>query len=227
MAVRSVFKCCHASILEVINAHFYSLQLGHFLLIKQIEELGRLLCNLVAIVPEGIVVFFSSFDYEGRVYDAWKASGVLSKISKKKIVYREPKSSNDVEHVLKKYKETIASCDTILKDTGVNGAVLLAVVGGKISEGINLSDGMGRCILMVGLPYPSPDIELIERVQHIEGLGQAIPQRCNKPFRNSSIDGHKAESGFDFLRRCRQRGKEYYENLCMKAVNQSIGMFSV
>ncbi|XP_074565510.1 uncharacterized protein LOC141822000 [Curcuma longa] len=190
---------------------------------NMIEELGRLLCNLVAIVPEGIVVFFSSFDYEGRVYDAWKASGVLSKISKKKIVYREPKSSNDVEHVLKKYKETIASCDTILKDTGVSGALLLAVVGGKISEGINLSDGMGRCILMVGLPYPSPDIELIERVQHIEGLGQAIPQRCNKPFRNSSNDGHKAESGFDFLRRCKQRGKEYFENLCMKAVNQSIG----
>ncbi|XP_042433064.1 ATP-dependent DNA helicase DDX11-like [Zingiber officinale] len=190
---------------------------------NMIEELGRLLCNLVAIVPEGFVVFFSSFDYEGRVYDAWKASGVLSKISKKKIVYREPKSSNDVEHVLKKYKETIASCDTILKDTGINGAVLLAVVGGKISEGINLSDGMGRCILMVGLPYPSPDIELIERVQHIEGLGQAIPQRCNKPFRNSSNDGHEAESGFGFLRRCKQRGKEYYENLCMKAVNQSIG----
>ncbi|XP_042436794.1 ATP-dependent DNA helicase DDX11 isoform X2 [Zingiber officinale] len=191
--------------------------------LNMIGELGRLLCNLVAIVPEGFVVFFSSFDYEGRVYDAWKASGVLSKISKKKIVYREPKSSNDVEHVLKKYKETIASCDTILKDTGINGAVLLAVVGGKISEGINLSDGMGRCILMVGLPYPSPDIELIERVQHIEGLGQAIPQRCNKPFRNSSNDGHEAESGFGFLRRCKQRGKEYYENLCMKAVNQSIG----
>ncbi|URE08400.1 HELICc2 [Musa troglodytarum] len=189
--------------------------------LNMIEELGRLLCNLVAIVPEGVVVFFSSFDYERRVYDAWKASGLLSKILKKKIVYREPRSSNDVDLVLKKYKETIACCDGTLKSSGISGAVLLAVVGGKISEGINLSDGMGRCIIMVGLPYPSPDVELIERVKHIEGLGEGPLQRCSKSFGGISYDGCK--SGFEFLRSCKQRGKEYYENLCMKAVNQSIG----
>ncbi|WOL02168.1 hypothetical protein Cni_G10887 [Canna indica] len=189
---------------------------------NMIEELGRLLCNLVAIVPEGIVIFFSSFDYEGRVYDAWKASGLLSKILKKKIVYREPRSSNDVDLVLKKYKETIASCDQTLKDSGTNGALLLAVVGGKISEGINLSDGMGRCVIMVGLPYPSPDVELIERVKHIEGLGDTKSQKCSNSFGNLSYDDNKVQAGFEFLRRCKQRGKEYYENLCMKAVNQSI-----
>uniref|UniRef100_A0A453A0H1 Helicase ATP-binding domain-containing protein n=1 Tax=Aegilops tauschii subsp. strangulata TaxID=200361 RepID=A0A453A0H1_AEGTS len=36
-----------------------------------IEELGRFLCNIVTIVPEGIVMFFSSYDYEKQVYDAW------------------------------------------------------------------------------------------------------------------------------------------------------------
>ncbi|CAL9190890.1 uncharacterized protein LOC103988399 [Musa acuminata AAA Group] len=189
--------------------------------LNMIEELGRLLCNLVAIVPEGVVVFFSSFDYERRVYDAWKASGLLSKILKKKIVYREPRSSNDIDLVLKKYKETIACCDRTPKSSGISGAVLLAVVGGKISEGINLSDGMGRCIIMVGLPYPSPDVELIERVKHIEGLGEAPLQRCSESFGGISYDDCK--SGFEFLRSCKQRGKEYYENLCMKAVNQSIG----
>nr|XP_018682572.1 PREDICTED: putative ATP-dependent RNA helicase DDX11-like protein 8 isoform X3 [Musa acuminata subsp. malaccensis] len=189
--------------------------------LNMIEELGRLLCNLVAIVPEGVVVFFSSFDYERRVYDAWKASGLLSKILKKKIVYREPRSSNDIDLVLKKYKETIACCDRTPKSSGISGAVLLAVVGGKISEGINLSDGMGRCIIMVGLPYPSPDVELIERVKHIEGLGEAPLQRCSEPF--SGIPYDDCKSGFEVLRSCKQRGKEYYENLCMKAVNQSIG----
>lgn len=196
----------------------------HGLFSKQIEELGRLLCNLVAIVPEGIVLFFSSFDYERRVYDAWKDSGLLSKILKKKIVYREPRSSNDIDLVLKKYKETIACCDGTPKSSGISGAVLLAVVGGKISEGINLSDGMGRCIIMVGLPYPSPDVELIERVKHIEGLGEAPLQRCSESFGGISYDDCK--SGFEFLRSCKQRGKEYYENLCMKAVNQSIGVVS-
>ncbi|KAL6996479.1 RNA helicase [Sarracenia purpurea var. burkii] len=189
-----------------------------------IEELGLLLCNLVAVVPEGIIVFFSSFDYEGQVYDAWKASGILARISKKKHVFREPRRNADVELVLKEYKTIIdASSGGDLKADPAphNGAILLAVVGGKISEGINFSDGMGRCIVMVGLPYPSPsDIELIERVKHIDGLGDISLSKTAEVYESYSGD---VKAGFGILRSCKRRGKEYYENLCMKAVNQSIG----
>ncbi|XP_041015216.1 ATP-dependent DNA helicase DDX11 [Juglans microcarpa x Juglans regia] len=191
-----------------------------------IQELGLMLCNLVTVVPEGIVVFFSSFDYEGQVYDAWKASGILDRIMKKKCVFREPRKTTDVESVLKEYKETIdALCVEESKGNPASrsGAILLAVVGGKISEGINLSDGMGRCIVMVGLPYPNPsDIELIERVKHIEGLGNSKCITSKFSVTNEPYNGD-VEVGFDILRSCRRRGKEYYENLCMKAVNQSIG----
>ncbi|XP_028109836.1 ATP-dependent DNA helicase DDX11 [Camellia sinensis] len=191
-----------------------------------IEELGLLLCNLVTVVPEGIVVFFSSFDYEGQVYDAWKASGILARITKKKHVFREPRRNTDVEVVLKEYKNAIdaLSGEDLKADPAPhNGAVLLAVVGGKISEGINFSDGMGRCIVMVGLPYPSPsDIELIERVKHIEALGDTNPSNNTPEFYECCYNGD-AKAGFGILRSCKRRGKEYYENLCMKAVNQSIG----
>lgn len=179
-------------------------------------------------VPEGIVVFFSSFDYEGTVYDAWKASGILERIMKKKRVFREPRKSTDVESVLKEYKETIETLSSgNLKDNpALSGALLLAVVGGKISEGINLSDGMGRCIVMVGLPYPSPsDIELIERVKFIDGLGNPNSMKTSKLSVNNEINGGDVKAGFDILRSCRHRGKEYYENICMKAVNQSIGAY--
>ena len=192
----------------------------------QIQELGLLLCNLTTVVPEGIVVFFSSFDYEGQVYDAWKASGILDRIMKKKRVFREPRKNTDVESVLKEYKETIdALSNGNLKDNpALSGAVLLAVVGGKISEGINLSDGMGRCIVMVGLPYPSPsDIELMERVKFIDGLGNQNSKRTlDLSISNEAYSGD-VKAGFDILRSCKHRGKEYYENLCMKAVNQAIG----
>ncbi|ONK80248.1 uncharacterized protein A4U43_C01F15530 [Asparagus officinalis] len=190
-----------------------------------IEELGRLLANLVTVIPEGIVMFFSSFDYEGQVYDAWNFSGILPRILKKKHLFREPRSNNDVEHVLNEYKEIITSSRGIRKeDPGPNGALLLAVVGGKISEGINFSDGMCRCIVMVGLPYPSPlDAELMERVKHIERLGEPTSCRPREPSNGTLCVHTTVQSGFEILRSCKQRGREYYDNLCMKAVNQSIG----
>uniref|UniRef100_A0A803NAD5 Helicase ATP-binding domain-containing protein n=1 Tax=Chenopodium quinoa TaxID=63459 RepID=A0A803NAD5_CHEQI len=194
---------------------------------KMIEELGLMLCNLVSVVPEGIVVFFSSFDYEDKIYEAWRTSGILNRITKKKRLFREPRSSSDIEGVLKEYKDTIDMLSNKALNeskTSLNGAVLLAVVGGKISEGINFSDGMGRCIVMVGLPYPSPsDIELIERIKHMEGIGDTKATNSLQVSNNDTYIGGNVNAGFDILRRCKRRGKEYYENLCMKAVNQSIG----
>ncbi|KAK1434113.1 hypothetical protein QVD17_11031 [Tagetes erecta] len=179
-----------------------------------VGELGRLLCNLVTVVPQGIIVFFSSFDYEEHVYNAWEASGILGRMMKKKRVFREPRKNTEVETILKEYKESI---DSPLGTTN-NGAVILAVVGGKISEGINFSDGLGRCIVMVGLPYPSPsDIELMERVKHIDCIGDPIKSS------NGTCFNGDAQAGFEILRSCKHRGREYYENICMKAVNQSIG----
>ncbi|KAJ0238004.1 hypothetical protein HA466_0245130 [Hirschfeldia incana] len=182
---------------------------------KMIQELGLLMSNLVAMVPEGVIVFFSSFEYETQVHTAWTNSGILRRIMKKKRVFREPRRNTEVEAVLRDYKEAIESG---------SGAIMLAVVGGKVSEGINFSDGMCRCVVMVGLPYPSPsDIELLERIKHIEGLGDSESSKPCLTLVDDSYYSGDVREGFGVLRSCRRRGKEYYENLCMKAVNQSIG----
>ncbi|KMZ75059.1 hypothetical protein ZOSMA_11G00820 [Zostera marina] len=189
------------------------------------DELGRFLCNLVTVVPEGIVCFFSSFEYERKVYEAWRASGILEKICKRKKIFREPKSNTDIEDVLKEYKETILKCENASRDDpGPHGALFLAVVGVKVSEGINFSDGMGRCIVMVGLPYPSSsDVELMERIKYIDKIDEPPSHSFAKPLSNTVYENNSTKSGFDVLRSCKHQGKEYYENLCMKAVNQSIG----
>lgn len=81
---------------------------------------------------------------------------------------------------------------------GLTGALLLSVVGGKMSEGINFSDDLGRCIIMVGLPYPNMySAELKEKMAYLN---------ANMPNVGS-----------------KSAGQSYYGNLCMKAVNQSIG----
>jgi chromosome transmission fidelity protein 1 len=100
---------------------------------------------------------------------------------------REPKSSTEVTNVLNEYKKIIDA------NKPYRGAFLSCVVGGKMSEGINFSDNYGRCVIVIGLPYPnSQDMELKEKMKYLDSIQK-----------NS--------------------GNEYYEGLCMKAVNQSIG----
>ena len=55
-------------------------------LLFQKEELGRLLINISAVVPGGLVCFFSSYDYEQQVYTHWQKSGILDKMNARKKV---------------------------------------------------------------------------------------------------------------------------------------------
>ncbi|XP_031550335.1 ATP-dependent DNA helicase DDX11-like [Actinia tenebrosa] len=162
-----------------------------------IEECGRVLLNTCAVIPGGVVCFFSSFDYAQKIYSHWEKSGILEKLGTRKKIFTEPRKASQVEQVLSSFsaliKKTSASVNQGTQSQ-VNGAILLCVVGGKMSEGINFSDDLGRCVVMIGLPYPNINSpELKEKMNYL----------------NTNI-GAKA-------------GQEYYENLCMKAVNQSIG----
>jgi len=80
--------------------------------------------------------------------------------------------------------------------------MLFCVVGAKMSEGINFSDGLARCVAMVGLPFPNPsDPELRERMAYFD-----------RTATTDTVTGSRSGGG-----------QEYYENICMRAVNQSIG----
>ncbi|XP_039296292.1 ATP-dependent DNA helicase DDX11 [Nilaparvata lugens] len=159
-----------------------------------LNELGRVLVNLSNIVPAGIVCFLTSYGYEKTVINHLEKTGVLEKIAVKKKIFREPKKSNQVEKVLQDYAKTIKTASSGVTSSKVNGALLFSVVGGKLSEGLNFSDDLGRCVILFGLPYPNiKSAQLQEKMSYL-----------------SSVYGNKA-------------GDEHYENLCMKAVNQTIG----
>ena len=116
-----------------------------------IDELGRALLNICTVVPDGVVVFFPSYAYLTTILSRWEISpsstqsSILSRLEGKKSLFKESKEASS-ESVLQEYAQAI--------DSG-KGGLLLSVVGGKMSEGINFSDALGRCVLIIGLPYPN------------------------------------------------------------------------
>lgn len=81
-----------------------------------------------------------------------------------------------------------------------------------MSEGINFSDGLGRCVIVVGMPYPNPkDPILKEKINYLSAKASAAHSNNNNAEKTNAKD---IKSNIE---------TEYFENICMKAVNQSIG----
>ncbi|KAI9815168.1 MAG: ATP-dependent DNA helicase chl1 [Thelocarpon impressellum] len=175
-----------------------------------IDELGGAILNMCMVVPDGVVVFFPSYAYLAQVIQQWskaspgKATTLWERLANRKSVFRESKEGTSAEDTLQEYSHAI--------DAG-KGGLLLSVVGGKMSEGINFTDKLGRCVAIVGLPFPnihSPEWKA--KLEHIESTA----------YRESAAEGSSLS---DETRRVQAKaaGRAFYENACMRGVNQSIG----
>ena len=178
---------------------------------EMITQLGLVILNLCSLVPDGVVVFFPSYGYLDEVVAVWQqkqqgnAQPVWDRLAGRKALFKETRGGSSDE-VLQEYSQAI------LGEAGNGkGALLLSVVGGKMSEGINFSDRLGRCVIVIGLPYPniaSPDWKA--KIEYIEttSITNLTAQGVSKVVATS---------------RAKQTARDFYENACMRAVNQSIG----
>ncbi len=213
---------------------------------ETIRQLGVSILNICSVVPDGVVVFFPSYGYLDEVVKAWQLvdsrdnpASIWDRLQMKKAVFRESKGGSS-EDVLQEYSAAILEGGegTAANSGGQSqhqqrpqnkrgGALLLSVVGGKMSEGINFSDRLGRCVVIVGLPYPninSPEwkarIEYIEsstRSRLLTDAGLSPDSPASKPAPK------EAEAVAAATIASKQAAREFYENACMRAVNQSIG----
>ncbi|XP_057367089.1 putative ATP-dependent RNA helicase DDX11-like protein 8 isoform X2 [Daphnia carinata] len=167
-----------------------------------LDELANFLSNINQVVSGGVVCFLPSYDFENQVFEHWMRNNYVSKLENRKKLFREPKEAKEVEHVLAEYARSIRQFPNSSSKCGKNGAMLLCVVGGKLSEGINFSDDLARCVVVVGLPYAN---------------SQAVTLKEKMDYLNNNT------ANFLPAGEVRSPGQIYYESLCFKAVNQSIG----
>ncbi|CEJ82969.1 Putative ATP-dependent RNA helicase chl-1 [[Torrubiella] hemipterigena] len=176
---------------------------------EMVNQLGLAILNICAAVPDGVVVFFPSYGYLDQVSETWQkknsdgSPSIWDRLQTRKAIFTEDKGGSS-DDVLAQYSAAI------LGPEATKGAILLSVVGGKMSEGINFSDRLGRCVVVVGLPYPniaSPDWKA--KMEYIETTTLSrLPPTLSKE-----------EAGAQ----AKQAARDFYENACMRAVNQSIG----
>ncbi|KAJ6512039.1 helicase C-terminal domain-containing protein [Mycena vitilis] len=169
-----------------------------------ITELGQILLNFASLVPRGMIVFFPSYNFLNTAKAVWEKSGALARFEGKKKVFFEPEQSNQVEQVLQEYSLAVQEAKNTPSSVKSKGGLLFAVIGAKLSEGLNFADDLARAVCIVGLPFAnlgSP--ELRERMKYVKQLEEKR--------------GAKRQPGQ------KDAAAELYENMCMNAVNQSIG----
>uniref|UniRef100_A0A8C4MDP0 DEAD/H-box helicase 11 n=1 Tax=Equus asinus asinus TaxID=83772 RepID=A0A8C4MDP0_EQUAS len=172
---------------------------------QMMTETGRILCNLCNVVPGGVVCFFPSYEYQRQVHAHWDKSGLLARLAVRKKIFQEPKRANQVEQVLLEYSKCIQCCGQV--GGTMTGALLLSVVGGKMSEGINFSDNLGRCVVMVGMPYPN--IKSPELQEKMAYLDQTLNPRSGAPR-----EGFGGESVYEGCQPVYRQGHQAPEGLC-------------
>lgn len=183
------------------------------------------------------------------------ATTIWQKLQMRKAVFRESKGGSSDE-VLELYSRAIlggGGGDLDAVGTGTkaktttnttkttNGALLLSVVGGKMSEGINFSDRLGRCVVIVGLPYPNINsADWKARIEYVEST--TVKRLLEPPPPPQTLQASNAanptpnDNGLQSVMsettpptkaqaqsQAKLASRAFYENACMRAVNQSIG----
>lgn len=149
------------------------------------KDLLSVIYDICRVTPYGVVIFFPSYAYLESVFRFWQQHHLSTfyQLSSLKPIFVD--SRGDTADIWSQYSNAAVASP--------QGACLCSVVGGRLSEGINFSDNLARCVVIVGLPYPDRNDPLLkERLKYCE------------------------ES-------CPGSGKHLYDALCMRAVNQSIG----
>ncbi|XP_010400637.1 Fanconi anemia group J protein isoform X2 [Corvus cornix cornix] len=157
------------------------------------DEVGALLLSVCQTVGQGILCFLPSYKMLDKLKDRWMHTGLWRNLEDVKTVIAEPQggAKSDFDELLKIYYDAIKSKGE--KD----GALLIAVCRGKVSEGLDFCDENARAVVTIGIPFPN-----------VKDLQVELKRKYN--------DQHKSTRGL-------LSGSQWYEIQAYRALNQALG----
>ncbi|XP_045442357.1 Fanconi anemia group J protein isoform X4 [Pipistrellus kuhlii] len=157
------------------------------------DEVGALLLSVCQIVGQGILCFLPSYKLLEKLKERWLSTGLWHNLELVKTVIVEPQGGEktDFDELLQVYYDAIKCKGE--KD----GALLVAVCRGKVSEGLDFSDDNARAVITIGIPFPN-----------VKDLQVELKRQYN--------DQHSKLRGL-------LPGRQWYEIQAYRALNQALG----
>uniref|UniRef100_W5K1X8 DNA 5'-3' helicase n=1 Tax=Astyanax mexicanus TaxID=7994 RepID=W5K1X8_ASTMX len=157
------------------------------------DEVGALLLKVCQTVSRGVLCFLPSYKLLDKLRDRWMNTGLWEKLEECKAVITEPRggAKSDFDELLQTYYEAIRQSGSR------DGALLIAVCRGKVSEGLDFTDDNARAVVTVGIPFPN-----------IKDLQVELKMKYN--------DQHSKSRGL-------LPGGRWYEIQAYRALNQALG----
>ncbi|XP_023558932.1 Fanconi anemia group J protein isoform X2 [Octodon degus] len=157
------------------------------------DEVGALLLSVCQTVGQGILCFLPSYKLLEKLKERWLSTGLWHNLELVKTVIVEPQGGEktDFDELLQVYYDAI-------KYRGEkDGALLVAVCRGKVSEGLDFSDDNARAVVTIGIPFPN-----------VKDLQVELKRQYN--------DHHSKSRGL-------LPGRQWYEIQAYRALNQALG----
>ncbi|XP_052051090.1 Fanconi anemia group J protein isoform X2 [Apodemus sylvaticus] len=157
------------------------------------DEVGMLLLSVCQTVSQGVLCFLPSYKLLEKLRERWIFTGLWQSLESVKTVIAEPHGGEktDFDELLQVYY------DAIKVKGEKDGALLIAVCRGKVSEGLDFSDDNARAVITVGIPFPN-----------VKDLQVELKRQYN--------DYHSKSRGL-------LPGRQWYEIQAYRALNQALG----
>lgn len=112
---------------------------------KYIKSLGLTIQGISRVTPHGVLVFFSSYTLMNKCAEMWEQTGIWNSLHETKPIFKEPRNKDEFQESIKDYYETVQTR---------KGAIYMAVLRGKVSEGLDFNDHNARAVIICGIPFP-------------------------------------------------------------------------